>query len=244
MQKSRKPRILIWDIETSPNLAYVWGKWEQNVISFKKEWELLSVAYKWLGESQVYCVGRCDFKDSTDRALVDKVWQLLDESDVAIAHNGDQFDNKKIRAKFVEHGFKPPKPYKTIDTKKIAKNNFNFNSNSLNDLGQLLKLGKKVETGGFDLWLKCMAGDDKAWKKMKSYNKQDVVLLEKVYNKLKIWDEKHINLAALEDKRDACPICASAKVQKRGFYYARTTKRVRWSCMECGHWFSGTQSKL
>jgi DNA polymerase elongation subunit (family B) len=238
----KKPRILLFDIETSPNLAYVWGKWEQNVISFKKEWEMLSFAYKWLGEREVYCVTRQDHKDEKD--LIKPLWELLDEADIVIAHNGDSFDNKKVRAKFVEHGLKPPSIYKTIDTKKIAKANFQFNSNSLNDLGTTLKLGNKIQTGGFDLWLKCMAGDKKAWAQMAKYNKQDVVLLEKVYNKLKVWDPRHINLAAYTAEKSNCPICHSPNIVNRGYSCTRTMQRPKRVCKDCGHWHLGAGRKI
>lgn len=237
--KPKMPRILFFDIETSPNLAYVWGKWEQDVISFKKEWELISFAYKWQGDSEVKCYTRADMPGNSEKKLVEKLWKLLNEADVVIAHNGDEFDNKKARAKFVQFGLKPPKPYKTIDTKKMAKSNFMFNSNSLNDLGETLKLGKKKDTGGFDLWLGCMAGNQDSWDKMASYNKQDVRLLEKVYDKLKIWDEKHIDLAQAAGFKDRCPICASMHIIGRGWAYARASKRARLCCKDCGHWFRG-----
>lgn len=244
MSKAKGPRVLFFDIETSPNLGYVWGKWEQNVLSFKKEWELLSFAWKWQGEKEVYCLGRDDFYRKDEKGLVQSLWNILDLADVVVAHNGDAFDNKKARAKFVEHGLKPPKPYKTIDTKKIAKSNFEFNSNSLNDLGQTLKLGKKLPTGGFDLWLDCMAGKPSAWKKMKAYNKQDVILLEKVYDRLKIWDSRHINLAAMAERPTCCPICSSKELQCRGYNYTRASKTQRIMCKSCGHWSTGKRSPL
>lgn len=237
--KSKKLRVLFYDIETAPNLSYTWGKYDQNVIAFKQEWEMLSFAYKWKGESKVHVVGRDDFTDKTDKSLVKALWALLNEADATVAHNGDQFDDKKSRAKFIEHDLPPPAPYKTIDTKKIAKNNFQFNSNSLNDLGKTLKLGKKIETGGFELWLKCMAGDPAAWRKMKRYNKQDVILLEKVYNKLKIWDARHLHLSAMEGKPEGCPVCGSNHVQSRGLSYTRATQRRKFQCMDCNHWHFG-----
>jgi hypothetical protein len=53
-KKTKTPRVLLYDIETFPNEAYVWGKYDQNVIAFKKEWEMASFAYKWLGEKEVH----------------------------------------------------------------------------------------------------------------------------------------------------------------------------------------------
>lgn len=240
----KKPRVLFFDIETSPNLAWVWGKWEQDVIKFKKEWGMLSFAYRWQGESDVKCVALRDFRADKEKTLLKKLWELFDKADVVIAHNGKQFDNKKVRAKFVQYAMLPPKPYKIIDTKIIAKNNFGFNSNSLGDLGEYLGLGKKKDTGGFDLWLGCMADDDKSWNKMVSYNKQDVRLLEKVYDRLKVWDESHVNLPQLIGNIGLCPTCSSSKLQSRGWAYTRTSRKPRLRCQECGHWHSGPSQRI
>lgn len=237
----KKPRILLYDLETSPNIGYTWGKWEVNVIEFKKEWELLSVAYKWLGDTKTRVIARPDFKDKTDASITKALWKLFDEADITVAHNGNSFDAKKSRAKFVEHGLTPPSPSKQIDTKLIAKSQFAFNSNSLNDLGQLLKLGKKVPTGGFSLWLGCMAGDRKSWKKMKDYNKQDVELLEKIYKRLRPWVQSGTNLAAYTGNREDCPSCGSHATHHRGTIATTVSLYTRLQCQDCGRWFKGKE---
>lgn len=237
------PHIILIDIETSPNLGFTWEKWEQNVIAFKKEWQLLSFAWKTLGKPPTRCLARPDFKDKTDRSLVKAVWEILNAADIIIAHNGDQFDVPKLRAKFVEHGLTPPTPFKTIDTRKIAKQHFKFNSNSLNDLAATLKIGRKLQTGGFELWLGCMNDDPRAWRKMRQYNKHDVVLLEKVYQRLKAWSPSHPN-TALYNNRPGCPVCSSPKIQRRGYQIMRTRKAARFQCQSCSHWFSRSLSTV
>ena len=54
MRTVSKIRIGVVDIETFPNRAYVWGKYEQDVIAFEREGFLASFAYKTLGEKKVY----------------------------------------------------------------------------------------------------------------------------------------------------------------------------------------------
>lgn len=229
-----KPKILLFDLETTPNLSYTWGKWEQNVIAFKKEWELLSVAYKWLGEKEVFCITRQDFKDKTDKALTRELKNLLDSAEIVIAHNGDEFDIKKSNAKFIEHNLGPATSYQKIDTKKVAKRYFKFNSNSLDDLGNLLGVGRKEKTGGFDLWLDCMAGKKEAWKSMAKYNKQDVLLLEKVYLKLRPWMERHPNLANLNNRPSSCPKCGSTRALiNKGIISNSTNTYKRFLCRDC-----------
>jgi len=230
-----KPKVLLYDIETSPNLAYVWGKYDQNVIAYEEEWEILSVAWKWLGQKRIHCVTQ---KDNSELGLCSWIWELFDTADVVIAHNGDKFDQKKVKARMLIHGLKPPSPFASVDTLKIARKHFKFNSNKLDDLGRQLGVGRKLKHPGFDLWLGCMKGDAKSWSMMEKYNKQDVVLLEKVYKKLLPWIDNHPSMALLQD-REGCPSCGSKQVQKRGKLVTHKSVFQRYQCQKCGGWFKG-----
>ena len=237
-------KTLVFDIETAPNLGWVWGKWEQNVIATEQEWYMLSFAAKWLGERKIYSYSLPDFKGyrkdpQNDRALVLRLWKMLDDADVVVAHNGDKFDIRKANARFLVHGFSPPAPYLSIDTLKVARAKFKFDSNRLDDLGEYLNLGRKMSTGGFQLWLKCMQGDLAAWKQMVKYNRQDVRLLEKVYLHLRPWMTNHPNINLVDTKENACPTCGSDNIQKRGHSFTRVNKFQRYQCMDCGSWSRG-----
>lgn len=239
--KIKRPKILLFDIETAPNLAYVWGKYQQDVIEFESEWYILCFAYKWLDDKKTHVVSLPDFKNykdnpEDDSALVKELHTLFDEADIIIAHNGDNFDLRKTNARFLYHGLTPPSPYKSIDTLKMARKYFKFNSNRLDDLGKILNLGEKNHTGGFSLWKGCLNGNKTSWKQMADYNKQDVVLLEKVYKALLPWIHNHPNRGLLEGKRVACPNCSGSNVQRRGFNYTRVGKYQRWQCTDCGAW--------
>jgi hypothetical protein len=238
-------RVLLIDIETSPNVGYTWGKYDQTVIEPLRGWELLSFAYKELGRGKAKCVARPDFRDKTEASLVKAVWKILNAADVIVAHNGDRFDLPKLRAKFVEHGLPPTTPFKTIDTKKIAKAHFGFYSNSLNDIARDLGLGQKLQTGGFELWKGCIAGNPASWRRMRRYNIWDVILLEKVYQKLKSWYSSHPNLALYggEGDKPECPVCESTKVQRRGYRVMLVRRAARFHCQRCGHWFSRALSR-
>lgn len=231
-------KVLLYDLETTPNVSYTWGVYDQNVLAVKKNWELLSVAYKWLGETEVHCISRQGQK--TDKQLTKKLWRLLNRADVVIAHNGLEFDNKKSCAKFIEHGLTPPAPFETIDTLRIARNKFMFNSNKLDDLGKLLGVGRKIQTGGFELWLGCMSGDAKAWETMIEYNKQDVALLEKVYLKLRPWAPSHANMSVRGVL--SCPKCGSKDLQRRGTRSRSSYVYHRYMCKACWGWCRETKN--
>lgn len=237
----QQPKILFLDIETSPLLGWVWGKWQQDIIQFNKEWFILCFAAKWLDTSNMITRSLPNYllykKDTeNDKELVKDLWKLLDEADMVIAHNGDKFDLKKINSRFVFHGLLPPSPYKSIDTLKMARRYFGFTSNKLGDLGKTLSIKEgKLDTGGFDLWLKCLAGDLIAWKKMTQYNKRDVELLEQVYLRLKPWDTRHPNLGVNNEER-ICSRCGSSRLQSRGLYISKTLVYNRFWCATCGGW--------
>lgn len=210
-------KLVFWDIETTPNLGYTWEKYQQNVIRFTKFSELLSVALKFSDGDRVLCKTRADFpKDKSDRSLCRWAKRQLEKADITVAHNGDEFDIKKLNARLLVHKLTPMKPLATVDTKKVAKAHAKFVSNSLADLGQQLGLGSKESTGGFELWERCMEGNKAAFRKMAKYNKKDVVLLEKVYYRLRPFMRSHPSVALLNNIKDGCPKCGSTDIISKG----------------------------
>lgn len=236
----RQPRILIYDIETSPLLSWNWGIYEQNAIRVKQDWYMLSFAYKWYGEEETHFVGLPDFKTfnynkRNDKKLVGALADLMNEADVTVAHNGDAFDMKKLNARLIQHGYQPPKESKAVDTLKIARSKFKFTSNKLDDLGEYLNVGRKVKHEGIGLWFSCMEGDLDAWQRMKEYNLQDVDLLEKVYVKLRPWAKTAPNLAMISNRTDICPVCgADEGFFKNGYRYKNQNKYRAWRCKAKG----------
>lgn len=242
-----KPKILFFDIETSPSLGFSWGKWEQNIIKFKEHWFILSYSAKWFNGKQT-TRGLIDYPryrnhKHSDKAIVKDMWDLFDKADILIAHNGDQFDIKKVSAKFSYHGLPPPSPYVTVDTKKIAKRYFGFLSNSLDDLGDYLRLGRKVHHEGFELWEKCMAGDSSAWRRMKKYNAQDVLLLERIYQRFLPFMKNHPNMGAWTKNR-VCPKCGSVNVHSRGYEIVPSGRYQRLQCHSCGAWSREVKNRI
>jgi hypothetical protein len=236
-------QVLYFDIEHAPTRGWVWRNYESNLIETDKDWYLLSFAYKWAHEKKVHTVALPDFegydKDKEcDKHLAIELWKLFDAADVLIAHNGDKFDIRKANARFLTHGLRPPSPAKSIDTLKLARRHFAFSSNRLDDLGNYLGCGRKLAHTGKHLWFSCMAGDPKAFALLRRYNAQDVRLLERVYEKLKPWDQKHPNLTAWGEGV-GCPVCESTNFQRRGVMVKVSAKRQRLHCQDCGHWFSG-----
>ena len=80
----------------------------------------------------------------------------------------------------------------------------------------------------------CMNGIEAAWRTMKRYNKQDVVLLEQVYLELRPWIKNHPAMNLMEGKLDGCPNCSGTNLTKNGTYYNKVTKVQVWKCADCG----------
>ncbi len=244
---SQRAKTLFLDIETFPDLVYVWGVYEQNAIAVKQHWQLASFSAKWEG-GKIVTRGLPDYvgykAGGDDKALLDEVWQLLDEADIVVAHNGVDFDIKKLNARFIAHGLKAPSPYKVVDTKREVKKVAAFSSNKLDWLCKQLELGRKVEHEGFDLWLKCMAGDAGAWKRMKAYNRHDVELLEELFYYLKPWIRLPNAGVYIADGKRRCPHCGGKHLQQRGTAVSKTRIYTRFQCQnkDCRKWSRSTRS--
>jgi hypothetical protein len=247
------PRTLVIDIETAPIEAYVWALFDQNVglNQIKTEWSILSYAAKWLDSPKMIyedTSGRGRKKVRDDKRLMRGLHELLDEADVVVGQNHRKFDLKKINARFIEHGYGPPSPYRTVDTTIEARRYFGFTSKKLEWMSKHLTDCPKdshKEFPGFELWTECLADNPRAWKQMKLYNMRDVEATESVYLKLLPWMATHPNAAChIQDKEPRCPKCSSADLQRRGYALTQQGSYPRWQCNECGGWARGKTTTL
>jgi predicted RNA-binding Zn-ribbon protein involved in translation (DUF1610 family) len=195
---------------------------------------------KWLGEKQVYFDS---VHKSTHQEMLDGIHGLLEQADAVVHYNGNKFDMPTLNKEFLVHGMTPPPPVKNIDLLRVVKSQFRFPSNKLDYVAQRLKLGKKNEHEGHTLWLKCMAGDKKAWKTMENYNIQDVLLLEKLYKRLLPWIKTPVNQSLMKDRNGfLCPTCGKQNLISKGFRYTTTGAYQRYQCKSCGAFSTDTRS--
>lgn len=227
-------KILLLDIETAPNQAYVWGLWDQNIgLS-----QIISPSYtlcwaaKWYQQEEVFF----DSIHRNDKAtMLKNIWNLLDECDAVVHYNGIKFDIPVLNHEFLVCGMPPPSPYKQIDLLKTVKGQLRLPSNKLDYVSKILGIGQKVKTD-FDLWVDVMAGKPAAWKVMETYNIQDVNLLEKAYDRLKPWIKNHPNQNLYTNGGHVCPNCGGSHLHKRGVSYTISGKYQRYVCLDCRAW--------
>lgn len=243
-----EPRILIYDIETSLQTVAVFGLQYNDFIdpvNIITERHVVCVCWQWLGEKKVYSVSLLDdpkrfAKDIHDDTHVLEVFhKVLSEADVIVAHNGDNFDYRYLKTRMLKHGLSALPPVTSIDTYKVAKQQFMFNSNKLDYLGKFLGLGGKKSTPK-GLWLEVLAGSQKAIQTMVDYNKRDVTLLRDVFLKLRPYMPNHINRELFG--KTGCPRCGSHKVQSRGVHRAISRVYQRYQCQSCSGWFRAVKN--
>ena len=234
-------KILLLDIETAPNLVHVWGLWKQNVglPQIIDSGYVLCWSAKWLGEEDVIF---SSIYHHGPKMMLKHIHSLLNEADAIVHYNGSKFDIPTLNKEFLLYNLSPPSSAKQIDLLKTARSQFRFPSNKLDYIAQALSLGKKVSHIGHELWIKCMNNDDVAWKQMREYNIHDVILLEKVYNKLLPWIKGHANHSLYSEEALVCTNCGSKYYHKEGFKYTATCKYQQYQCNDCGGWFRGTQN--
>jgi hypothetical protein len=227
-------KSLIIDIETSPNLAHVWSLWNNNVslAQLQESSYMMCFAAKWYGEKGTFFARRYGDDNSEMLGLASA---LLDQADALITYNGNKFDIPILNQELLLGGFPPPAPSKSIDLCAAVKKTFRFPSNKLEYVSRALGLEGKTSHTGHQLWVDCLAEKREAWKLMKKYNIQDVLLLEPLYEKLLPWLPTHPNMQLHVD--DAlCHRCGGERIQMRGYVTLLTGKYQRFQCQECGAW--------
>lgn len=250
-QRQIKPKILVYDIETSPIEAYVWSIWNVNVglNQIIKDWSILSWSAKWVGapEDEIFYMDTRNKKDPRDdKEVVQGLRDMLDEADIVLTQNGKKFDQKKLNTRCLVHGIKPPSSYRHIDTRQIAKKTFSFTSNKLAYMTDLLcDKNKKYSHGKFpgqDLWTECLKGNKEAWEEMEKYNKIDILSLEELYLKMAPWDNSiNFGVYGLEDAK--CK-CGNDKFEFSGYHYTNSGKYEKYRCTECGFEERDTENLL
>ncbi len=232
--------VLILDIETAPLRSYTWGLWKQNVAMNQiiSDWFMLTWSAKWLFDDDTLSdkLTPAEAIDQNDSRISKTIWELLNTADIIIAHNAIRFDVKKMNTRFLINGLNPPMPYQVIDTLDHAKKRFAISSNRLDYINKVLGIGRKMDTGGFELWDGCMRGDKASLQKMEDYNRVDVGILEETYLRMRPWIKPHPNMGLfIEDDVTACPTCGSVNIEFNGKPYATTANLYElFRCGECG----------
>jgi hypothetical protein len=201
---------------------------------------------KWLFEPEVYgrVVTPKEAIERKDDSILGEIWELMDEANVVIHHNGNSFDIPKLNTRFLLGGYSRPSYYKSIDTLEIAKKNFAFTYNKMGWINELLGIGTKMETS-FKWWDEASDGNEKYLDMMLEYNMNDVNVLEELYLKLRPWMSGHPNMAVYSVHKDTavCPTCGSLDLHWNSTYSTPLGLYKSFRCQECSSIGRSTQKK-
>ena len=240
VEQKKLPKILLFDIETSPMKAYVWKRWKEN-ISLEQvisDWYCICWSAKWLfaNDTMSDCLTVPEVVREDDSRIMKSLHDLIDEADIVVSMNGNNFDIPRINSRFIINDLPPTKPFFSVDVYQVVKKQFGFSSNSLNGLARYFGFESKLDTN-FDLWKRCVEGDPVALHYMEMYNKRDVDLLEEVYLKLLPWIKRHPNIGnIINSDKLVCPNCGCEYTTevKDKFYFTGVGKYQLHQCSKCG----------
>lgn len=246
----REAKTLVLDIETSPIVAYVWGRRDQNIATnqINKDWHLMSWAAKWLGapKSEMMYKDQRNAKDITnDKALITPLWSLLDEAEILVTQNGKNFDSRRVNARFIINKMGPPSPYTHLDTYQILRRVADFTSHSLEYLTDKINTKYKKLTHkkfpGMSLWNECMKGNMVAWDEMKKYNIHDVLATEELLLKSRAWIPSSMpDIYQVIDPAKECGKCGfKGRLNLNGSRMIKGGYVQRYQCNKCGGWQQG-----
>jgi uncharacterized protein YprB with RNaseH-like and TPR domain len=242
-----EPKILFLDIETAPIEARIWSRFDLSVgiNQMTRDWFILSFAAKFRGEDTIYYLDQRYSEPIEDESMIlVAIHDLMSKADIIVAHNGKKFDFKRLRARFAKFKMAPMGIKRYMDTMIMAKKEFHLTSYALEFVAAFFGIQGKFKSRKFigqELWNACLDKVKEAWEEMELYNKQDVVVLEEVFEALLPYD-RTLNLTPYLEE-NTCT-CGSTEFKRHDYFVAQVSKIVIYKCVSCQKEFKGRDNVL
>lgn len=241
-----RQRLLFFDLESAPLKAWVWRAHDNYIAPERLEHDtfLLTWAAKWSDRKGIK-YGRLTGEEAIaqdDHRITQELADLMRSADRVVAHNGDKFDIPLLQGRLLANGQEPLGPIPSIDTLKLARSSIKIASNKLDYLAQFLGIGQKSPMQ-FSDWEAAYHGDEAALRKMDRYCRQDVRLLEQVYDRLEPYMKGLPRLVEPgTGDRGVCPFCGADELERRGKYRTNASTFQRFRCRSCLRWSRARQA--
>lgn len=252
------PKILVWDIETSPHKAWSFGTRNVNIRPDQiiEPTRMICWAAKWVGDKRIHF--RSEYHHTTED-MVGTLFELLDEADATVTYNGDHFDIPHAQREFRQLHLGIPSPFISIDMYKVIRKREKWASHQMGYIAQEQGLQQKLSHNGFEMWREAMGdfGLDrqrKAWALMRRYNKQDLAPTEDLFIEYLpvipnlpaagLWTPEHADHPDSLPPICPNPLCQSTHVTRQGYRRTKTRRYPQYQCQSCGKWFSKNRSEL
>lgn len=220
-------KVLVYDIETSrvPAMVFWTGKTYINHHQLRDEPKIISISWKWLGESKINAV-TWD-KDHSDETLMRKFLPIYNSSDMLVGYNNDKFDNKWINTRAAKHRLEVNLHVKSFDLYKQARKAFRLPSYSMEYLANYFGVTPKLKHEGIAMWDKIQFGtpevQEETLKSMVDYNVGDILTTEEIYVEMRKYFGHKTHLGVLLGKdRHTCPNCGGDNVMEYNGNYSVT----------------------
>jgi uncharacterized protein YprB with RNaseH-like and TPR domain len=212
----RESKVLIYDLETPRLKAWVWWSGKQYVREIIDEPKIMSVAWKWAGEEEVYDLN-WDLKTKDDEVLVKEFVDQFNQADVIVGVNNKNFDDRWLRARAVKYNVTMNAYPRVIDLMKEAKRLIRVPSYSLKNLCIHYDVPqRKLEHEGMKMWMMIQEGTMKERKeymeKMIEYNRGDILATEGLYFRMLPNIRHQVHLGVLNgNPKWSCPVCGETE---------------------------------
>lgn len=228
---------LFYDIETSFCQGSFWRPGYNQTITpeqILRYAQIICVSWKWEGEDKIHHLD-WGLEEQCDKKLLQVFIEQLDSADEIVAHNGDRFDIKWIRARAAFHGIDMRPRYQAIDTYKLCKKYLALPSYKLGAIANYYSLESKKDPGGLQTWIDVIVNKKKeALERMLEYCDGDIITLEAVFNHLRTYFEHSLNYAALHDcDKFMCPECSSEPRLDKTYTTKMGVVRRSMRCKKC-----------
>ena len=235
-----KPRILFYDIETSPLAAWVWRPGKQVVrhgqlMKGHTRYGIICITYCF-NDGKPAKVISWDFQEQDTARVVSDFDTIVREynPDVIIGKNSDRFDNKHLNSVRMYEGLDafPEFMEMTDDLEKQMRKYFYLPSYTLDYFSEELGLGGKMKMcfqDWIDIITRCPEQGEKSLKKMCTYGKKDIVDTRALWNHCIAHCKPKFNAATKLGMR-ACTNCGSEDVRKNGTRVSGKTTYQNFYC--------------
>jgi hypothetical protein len=172
--------ILYFDLEVSKSQFFSYGAKVPskylNIEDMTREYYIICWSASYVGSNTIWsdCVTPEEALAWNDKRILGRLRELIEAADLIAGHNVDAYDKKRSNTRFLLNEYEPLTDKKTLDTLKIARSKFAFESNKLDYISQRLGLRPKDDIRNRD-WLKIVTtGDEATLKKVHRYCRGDV----------------------------------------------------------------------
>lgn len=251
------PKILVADIERVPGVfrgryrnldvsgefwslsdyKHLFGRIKaDDVVSYPRT---ICAAWRVIGGKKIEFAA--EWESGGAAGLHRRLFDAVDGADVLVGHNVAGFDIKHLRTGWIEHDLGEPSPFKLVDTLSVARQKLGAESKTLDALTKRFGIPSKTDHYSIAMAKAAVAGDKKAQRKIRDYNRGDIEASEALFLKLQhLANLPHASLYGGSDE-DACR-CGSTDLRKEGFAYTALGRYQQYACKSCGRWLRGKKA--